>query len=64
LDEGAGIVFGKSRAFSVALSLAVHEGAEMETDMFPDSGDETDAINREADDDDEDLELDEDATEL
>lgn len=32
--------------------------------MFPDSGDETDAINREADDDDEDLELDEDATEL
>jgi hypothetical protein len=37
----------------------------METDMFPDSGDETDAINREADDDDdEDLELDEDATEL
>jgi len=46
------------------LESTVEEAAETETDAFPNTGDEIDAINWEANDGDEDLNLDDDEAEL
>jgi hypothetical protein len=46
------------------LESVVHEEAEQETDAYPDTGDELGAEDREPEEDDEEVDLDEDKSEL